>query len=358
MSKLIQITVVIIALMLVASSIILVTNMVSKEETTQTYEIRDALGRRITVGSNITRVVSLSPSLTEIMFELGLDHLLIAVDEQSLRETPYLNASSKLIERNITDVGGYWWSNVNLEKILSLSPDIVLVDKGAHAPLREFFESYNITAVYFNGGAARSLEEVYLDILLIGRIFNKQVEAEEVVSQIKQKFQMYENAGSRFENITVLVVVGIDQAIWVAGPETFIGDVLSKLGVNNACRSGTWVGASLEMIAQWNPTVIIIASDNIAPDIIAASGLEKLSSSIFVIEDKLMLNMINRPSSSLKHLPQMLISLLEHPNEAQNSSDSPLSLSVSGELIEFPNRLIPHEDMGNSYSATSTLFLL
>jgi iron complex transport system ATP-binding protein len=47
-----------------------------------------------------------------------------------------------------------------VEEILRLNPDVVLADSGAHKPLQETLESYNVTVVYIHGGSARSINEV------------------------------------------------------------------------------------------------------------------------------------------------------------------------------------------------------
>lgn len=84
---------------------------------------------------------------------------------------------------------------------MSLNPDIVLADKGAHKPLLDVFQSYNVTVVYLNGGSARSVNDVLSDIYLLGELFNSTVEAQALVDRL---IKSLEEGGCFSRNTMVL----------------------------------------------------------------------------------------------------------------------------------------------------------
>jgi len=116
--------------------------------TEQSIVVEDVLGRHIELPGVPQRVVSMAPSITEVLAELGLLDRVVGVDSFSMSDW-YLNTSGRLRERSVVDVGGYWWSAIKVEEILRLNPDVVLADSGAHKPLQETLESYNVTLVVY-----------------------------------------------------------------------------------------------------------------------------------------------------------------------------------------------------------------
>ena len=91
----------------------------------------DALGRIVELHEVPKRVVSLAPSITEILWALGLGSYVVGVDEYS----NYPQEVVELVkEGKITTVGGYW--NPDIEKIVMLKPDLVLADAGVQPQVR------------------------------------------------------------------------------------------------------------------------------------------------------------------------------------------------------------------------------
>ena len=218
--------------------------------------IEDALNRKVVLKRVPERVVSLAPSITEMLFYLDLQRYVVGVDSISYSD-PYLNISSYVKEHEVTDVGGYWWSAIEVEKILELDPELVLADKGGHTPLLEVFERYNITVIYLNGGSARSLADIYFDLGILATIYGLSERASEFMDLVDNAFAQYRDLLKPYEGLKVLVVVGVYNGIWVAGRATFIDDVLSRLGLVNVANSAGWYAVDLEKISELNPDIVI-----------------------------------------------------------------------------------------------------
>jgi len=277
--------------------------------------IQDATGRTVSINKQPTRVVSLAPSITEIMAYLGELDKIVGADSISLSDT-WFNISSVLSQQNTTDVGGYWWSALKSEEILSLNPDLVLADKGAHMPLLDFFRSYNITVVYLSGGAASSVEDVLNDIYVVAKVFNKTDEAGRFSLELSNEFTKYRGLILRAYNGTrVLYVVSLSGGIWVAGKGTYVDDILERLGLSNACyNTYSWTVVSIEKIHEFNPDIIIIGS--MEPNIdslINQTGLRSLGKPIVVLNST-ETDILSRPGPLLLYAPQVMYRALTNSN--------------------------------------------
>jgi iron complex transport system substrate-binding protein len=121
--------------------------------------VTDQLERKITVPDTPQRVVALAPSITEIIYALGQEHLLKGVTLYS----DYPPAAARLPK-----VGSY--VQLNLEKIVVLRPDLCIATKdGNPREVANRLESLNIPVYAVN---PRNLETVMQTVLEIGKLLN------------------------------------------------------------------------------------------------------------------------------------------------------------------------------------------
>ncbi|WFO75150.1 ABC transporter substrate-binding protein [Desulfurococcaceae archaeon MEX13E-LK6-19] len=256
----------------------------------QTY-IEDALHRTITIEKTPSRVISLAPSITEILFALGLEDKVIGVDSISYNDT-YLGIHKYVIENNVTSVGGYWWSTISVETILSLEPDLILADAGAHVKLLDTFEEYNLTTVYLYGGSAKSLQDIYYDIDVISKIFgvNNTITSQlinDIEENISKAKTIIDNIGFN-RTVRVLVVVGFYNGIWVAGKATFIDDIVSRIGLVNVANNVGWYTVNIETISALNPDVIVVTNMGgfVTNSTLEEYGLTSIGTKILLLSPK------------------------------------------------------------------------
>lgn len=219
----------------------------------------DELGRIITFDEVPKRVVSLAPSITEILFALGLKDNVIGVTSHC----NYPPEVVKLVEEGrIAIIGGFW--NPDVEKIIALRPNLVIgsVNTRPHINLKEKLEEIGIKIIYVKGSGATSDNDIFSDIATIAKIFGVENRAKELIKNISNTIDYIENRLAKF-NITkpkVLQLLGPPSiGLWSSGGDTFIGWIISIAGgINIAQKFSGWPQLDYEYIIAQNPDVIII----------------------------------------------------------------------------------------------------
>ncbi|MDE2181058.1 MAG: ABC transporter substrate-binding protein [candidate division NC10 bacterium] len=212
----------------------------------------DDAGRSVTLDGPPKRIMALTPGNTEILFALGAEDRIVAVDQWS-DYPPAVKAKSRIAPLN-----------PNLEQVVRFTPDLILSTHGGAEPLLPL-ERHGIRVMVF---APRTLDELYRNILLIGRIVDAEARAEGVVRAMRQRVAAVVAKVQDAPRPTLFIELdGSDPGRpFTAGPGSFI-DVLVQLagGANVAARSRTaWPQFSLEELIGADPDLIILA-DTLAP---------------------------------------------------------------------------------------------
>jgi iron complex transport system substrate-binding protein len=212
----------------------------------------DDAGRSVTVDRPPKRIMALTPGHTEILFALGAEDRIVAVDQWS--DFPQAAKAKPRIAP----------LNPSLEQVVRFNPDLILSTRGGAEPLLPL-ERYGIKVMIF---APRTLDDLYRNILLIGRIVNAEVSAEGLVNAMRQRVAAVVAKVQDAPRPKLFIELdGSDpDRPFTAGPGSFI-DVLVQLagGVNVAARSRTtWPQFSLEELVKADPDLIILA-DPLAP---------------------------------------------------------------------------------------------
>ena len=191
------------------------------------------------------RIVSLAPNLTEILFELGLGDQIVGV-------TNYCTYPPEALEKE--KVGGF--INPNLEKIVSLKPDLVVSEQWPSSKtvprLREF--GLQVLEVI----SPKSFEEIYQVIRGVGKAVNRCQGAEELIHRMVQRLEEVQSKASRLDR-SPSVYVEIDLPSWTIGKQSFITEALLLCGAHNLFEDveKRSFQASKEMIVDRNPDVIL-----------------------------------------------------------------------------------------------------
>lgn len=291
----------------------------------------DSLGRTLTISPSLSKIIVLSPSITEFMAYLNELNRIIAADSQSLSSVWYLNASNILTSYKVQDVGGYWWSAIKIEEILRLKPDLVLADKGAHIPLLKVFEDYNITVVYLNGGSSSSVNEILSDLHLLATIFGKEEVISKFVNDLHSAFVNSQRLVTMDERHKILVVVGIYNGIWVAGRGTFIDDILSRLGFENAANTYSWSAVNIERIMEWDPDLILVTPIGIDEKMIKDSGLTMFNDKLIILNET-EADILLRPGPLVVYVPEVLGKHIQTIVKQESSA------RMNEEVIHYSNR--------------------
>ena len=225
------------------------TAVVAGEDATGTVTVVDDAGRAVSVAGTPQRIVSLSPSNTEILFTLGLGDRVVGV-------TKYCNYPPEVKEledsKKIGIVGGY--VDPDIEMILSMQPDLVLASEkhgsGAVSQLdREGIPAF-IVDPHNLSGILHSIESV-------GKITGTEAKAADLCLQMQSRIDAVSSSVASLPEKRVLYVVWHDP-VQTAAAGTFENEIIEKAGgVNIFGDLSGYAQVDPEAIAVRNPEVII-----------------------------------------------------------------------------------------------------
>lgn len=212
--------------------------------------VTDALGNEITIEEQPESIVSLIPSNTEITYALGMGDAVVGVTDND-------NYPEEVLD--VEKVGGM---EFNVEKIISLQPDVVLAHaSGAHnseAGLKQLQDAgINVIVVK----DATSIDGAYDSIKFIGQVTGTTEKAKEVVNEMKEKLESIEEKAatiSEEDKKNVWVEISGAPEIYTAGKGTFIDEIIQAIGAKNvAADLEGWPKVTEEDAVLFNPDIII-----------------------------------------------------------------------------------------------------
>lgn len=214
-----------------------------------TIRVTDCLGRAVALNSIPERIISLSPSSTEILFAVGAGDQVIGV-------TSYCDFPPEAKTRNI--VGGFSSKTISIEKILSFQPDIVFSGGAEHQAVIDALMQAGII-VY--AVAAQSFTEVYGVIEAIGSLTGHPDKTAERINYMKGlESKIMQVSASIPEEKRARVFWEIwDNPAMTAGPGATTGQVITKAGGINIFQDveQDYPVINVEEIIARNPDVIM-----------------------------------------------------------------------------------------------------
>ena len=207
----------------------------------------DMVGRRVELQKPPRRIISLAPSLTEILFALGAGDSVVGVTDYADYPT---EAGGK------PTVGG--GVDPDLEVIVALQPDLVLI--AADANRWETLIQLEQLQIPVFGVKPVGVEGVLASILKVGEAVGRQPQAEGLIARMRRRMAAVSQKVSVLARPRVLCVVWIDPLI-VAGGETVIDDLINLAGGVNIVRTAGFPRYSLEELVVDPPDVILLALD-------------------------------------------------------------------------------------------------
>jgi len=192
------------------------------------------------------RIVTLSPSVNEIVFALGYGDKVVG-------NTEYCKYPKESLA--IPKVGGYF--SPSLEKILSLNPTLVVMQENNYKMNQKLKQlGINTQIVKVN-----TLINIKDSILKIGKTLQREESAKEIITNINQELQNIKNIT---KDKRILIVIGhntsLASRIFVAGQNLYFDDIINASGNTNALQSqrkGQPI-LNMENIIACNPDIVIL----------------------------------------------------------------------------------------------------
>ncbi|MFA5112864.1 MAG: ABC transporter substrate-binding protein [Candidatus Margulisiibacteriota bacterium] len=194
------------------------------------------------------RIVSGIPSATEMLFALGLGDRVVGV-------TTNCNYPPEAAKKE--KVGAL---TLNLEKVVSLKPDLVVMLADAQPREIERLRAFGLPVFTIEPRTVAGVEEA---LLRLGAVTGATREAAELVGSMQERLESLAPPENDLRAVLrrprVLVIVGYEPLI-VAGGGTFIDDILGRAGVENlaAPARGAYPHFSLERLLKERPDYIIV----------------------------------------------------------------------------------------------------
>jgi iron complex transport system substrate-binding protein len=200
----------------------------------------------VTIQERPARIVSLSPTATEVLFAIGAGEQVVAVDDQS-DYPPGVPT---------TDLSGY---EPNIEAIVSYAPDLVVL-AGDAGGVVEGLEKLHVPVLV--QPAAATLDDSYEQIAQLGDATGNSEDANALVSRMEADVEELLDAAPGGEGVTVYHE--LDDTYYSVTSETFIGQVYAMFGVRNIADEAKGAGSgypqlSSEYIVDRDPSLIVLA---------------------------------------------------------------------------------------------------
>ena len=208
-------------------------------------EITDDFGMNVTLDEVPERIISLSPTNTEILFAIGAGDRVVGVTE-------YCNYPEEAEE--CEKIGGV--STVSIEKVIALEPDLVL---GCELNGKETVVRLTELGVSVAGLNPTNISEIMDDILLIGTLTDEEENASALVASMETRLKEMKNQTTVVKRPKVAHITWHDP-IWVAGTGTVQDELIEIAGGDNVFSDvDDWGTVSLEEFIDRNPDVIIVS---------------------------------------------------------------------------------------------------
>jgi iron complex transport system substrate-binding protein len=230
-----------------------------KESPKPERTVTDDLGRTVSIPNEITRVVSLAPSLTEMVYTVGAGDRLVGV-------TTFCDYPPEA--KQIAKIGDTM--NPNVETIIGLKPDIVLVSTASQIENFARVLEQNGIAVYVTNPT--SLEGVFKNLENLGEMFGTERTSMRFVAHARARVgSVSPGPGLVVREPPVRVFVQISkEPLFTIGDESFVTELIAKAGgvsVTNDIATA-YPKLNPEAAAAYDPDVIILSEseDNREPN--------------------------------------------------------------------------------------------
>lgn len=203
----------------------------------------DMMGRKVEIPQSPQRIISLVPSQTELLYDLGLQNKIVGQTIFCIHPQQYF--------LNSTKIGGT--KKVKFQVIDDLNPDLIIGNKEENT--LEMIEQLSIKYPVWLSDIY-TIEDACSMINQIGEICNVQVQANQVSEKIQHSFARItpQNLG------TCLYLIWKDPYMSV-GQDTFINHVLETIGFTNVIQKSRYPELTVEEIVNLNPQTILLSSE-------------------------------------------------------------------------------------------------
>ncbi len=206
---------------------------------------KDQLNREINIPALPQRIISLVPSQTELLYDLGLKDRIVGQTIFCVHPSEYFKSSTK--------IGGT--KKLNLEKIASLNPDLIIANKEENEKdqIEQLSKDFPVWI-----SDIITLEDALGMIKSIGEITETQDKASEIINHITQSRNDFFKQSKPRQSVIYLIW---NNPYIAVGTDTFINTMLTEAGFENAITQSRYPEITLDQIKQINPDWVLLSSE-------------------------------------------------------------------------------------------------
>jgi len=212
----------------------------------------DQTGRTISLETPPQRIISLVPSQTELLFDLGLDEQIVGITKFCIHPPEWFYTKTR--------VGGT--KKLHIDIIHQLQPDLILANKEENVKeqVEECAKSYPVWVSDVN-----NLEDAYDMIEQVGIITGRNIQAREITDQIKEDFVQLQTINSSLrgtkQKLQTSYLIWNDPYMTVGG-DTFIHAMLETAGFKNIFSDKTrYPEITVEELKIANCQLLLLSSE-------------------------------------------------------------------------------------------------
>ena len=277
--------------------------------------VSDMLGRMVDVPDRPMRIVSLVPSQTELLADLGLEEEVVGITKFCVHPERWFRSKIR--------IGGT--KTVHIDKVAALQPDLIIANKEEN--VKEQIDALEAIAPVWVSDI-KTLADALKMIRVTGALCNKEIEADSIADRIQSMFSALHSRvelslkfrklmPASFQTKSPLLLAAnnrVAYCIWRnpwmwAGGDTFIHDILDKAGLKNVLADvPRYPEVSLAALAGYKPKVVLLSSEPYPfKDVHIAEVKALLPNAEVILVDG---EMFSWYGSRLMHAPEYIAGLL------------------------------------------------
>lgn len=203
----------------------------------------DQMGNKIVMEKTPERIISLVPSQSEFLWDIGLRNELVGITKFCIHPDEMFSS--------VTRIGGT--KKLNIEKIRALKPDLIIGNKeeNERKQIELLQKEFNVwmSDIY-------TFDDVYGMMSEIGKITGKENESQKIKDRIKSSIGELPK-----KNIGKAIYLIWKNPYIAAGKNTFIDEMLKICGFENLISENRYPELPEELIKKLNPEFILLSSE-------------------------------------------------------------------------------------------------
>jgi len=206
----------------------------------------DQIGNEIDITAAPTRIICTVPSLTEYLYDLGLEEYIVGVTKFCVHP--------KSLTKKVEKIGGT--KNINLDIVEKLNPDLIIANKEENQKDQIITLSENHKVLVTN---IKDLTSSLKGLSLIAEATHRSQKGAEIISIIEDQKALFDF--DNFQNLKVAYLIWKGPYMTI-GNDTFIHDILAQTGFTNVFGNRErYPQVSLAQIKSMDPDLIMLSSE-------------------------------------------------------------------------------------------------